>query len=122
MFWMLIFFLAIRSNFFYRKFLFMNSPKLFRANAIENSFSFVKAEWRKRAEVQTIEEEAQHLVRIFFDDRNEQRFKGVAFNHARSLVGLFKLNFGDLGEVTQDDISNGEESGGLSIDEEQDSK
>ena len=92
------------------KFLFMNSPKLFRANAIENAFSFVKAEWRKRAEVDTLEEEAMHLVRIFFDPVNEKRFLGIAFNHARSLVGLFKLNFGDLGEVSEGEMSSEEES------------
>ena len=89
------------------KFLIMNSVGLFRANAIENAFSFCKAEWRKRPVVETIEEEALQIANIMFDPLNEKRFEGVAFNHARSLVGLFKLNFpkvkDDSEEVSHED-------------------
>lgn len=91
------------------KFLFMNSPGLFRANAIENAFSFVKAEWRKRHQVSTLEEEAHQLVRIFFDPLNEKRFMGIAFNHARSLVGLFELNFNSMSKSLEEEASSAEE-------------
>ena len=94
------------------KFLFMNSPGLFRANAIENAFSFVKAEWRKRPQVCTYEEEAQQLARIFFDGVNEKRFLGIAFNHARSLVGLCRLNFGDMEESSREEGSSDDEDRG----------
>ena len=99
------------------KFLFMNSPGLFRANAIENAFSFIKAEWRKRPQVESFEEEAHQLVRIFFDPLNEKRFVGIAFNHARSLVGLFRLNFEgketlSSAEASDDDKDPDQHSGG----------
>ena len=75
------------------KFLFLNAPGLFRANAIENAFSFVRAEWRKRRHVETLEEEACTLAGIFFSPQNASRFQGIARNHARSLRGLVELNW-----------------------------
>ena len=75
------------------KFLFLNAPGLFRANAIENAFSFVRAEWRKRRHVETLEEEACTLACIFFNPQNSSRFQGIARNHARSLKGLVELNW-----------------------------
>ena len=70
-----------------------NAPGLFQANLIENAFSFIRAEFRKRQTVDTYEEEARQLLRIFFDERNERRFKGVARNHLRSLTSLLHRNY-----------------------------
>ena len=75
------------------KYLFFNAPGLFRANAIENAFSFIRAEWRKRRHVETLEEEACTLAHIFFHPQNTSRFVGIARNHARSLRGLVELNW-----------------------------
>lgn len=72
------------------QFLFLNVPGLYRANAIENSFSFVRSEFRKRATVNSLEEEAAMLVNIFFDSANSRRFQGIHKNHLRQLLLLLK--------------------------------
>ena len=71
---------------------FFNAPGLFRANAIENAFSFVRSEWRKRRIVESLEEEVRMLVGIFFAAENERRWRGVARNHLRSLIGLHEAS------------------------------
>ena len=65
-----------------------NAPGLFQANMIENAFSFVRAEFRKRPDSKTYEDETRQLLRIFFDDRNTKRFAGIYRNHIRSLLAL----------------------------------
>ena len=74
------------------KFLHLNVPGLFRINAIENSFSFVRAEFRKRPLVRTFEEEAALLVQIFFHSANARRFEGIHKNHLRQLLLLLMEN------------------------------
>ena len=69
-------------------FLYFNAPRLFQSNAIENCFSFVRADFRRRPLVKTLEDEARLLVKIFFDSENIKRFKGIARNHLRSLSNL----------------------------------
>ena len=68
------------------QFIRLNVPGLFRVNAIENSFSFVRSEFRKRALVNSFEEEAALLVSIFFHPDNARRFEGIHKNHLRQLI------------------------------------
>ena len=75
------------------KFLFFNAPTLFMANAIENAFSFVRSGFRKRSIVETVEEEAVVVAKIFFDPANIKRFNGIARNHIRSLLKLLEVNY-----------------------------
>ena len=70
-----------------------NARGLFQANMIENAFSFVRAEFRKRPNATTDEEEARLLLRIFFDPRNEHRFAGIFRNHLRSLQALLVKHY-----------------------------
>ena len=42
----------------------------------------------------SLEEEAYLLARIFFDLINRKRFKGVARNHLRALRKLLEYNYG----------------------------
>ena len=69
-------------------FLHFNAPRLFQANAIENCFSFIRADFRRRPLVKTFEDEARLLVKIYFNSDNIKRFKGIARNHLRSLSKL----------------------------------
>ena len=75
------------------KFVHFNAPGLFQSNAIENCFSFVKADFRKRPLMHDVYEETRHLVKVFFDDQNYNRFAGVARNHLRSLLDLLSYNY-----------------------------
>lgn len=70
------------------KFIFFNVKGLFQSNAIENAFSFVRSEFRKRPVVNTVEEEARLLAEIFFQPENVKRFQGIHRNHLRSLMKL----------------------------------
>ena len=74
------------------KYLHFNVPGLFRINAIENSFSFVRSEFRKRPLVKSLEEEARLLVDIFFSRENARRFVGIHKNHLRQMLLLMKEN------------------------------
>jgi hypothetical protein len=82
------------------KFLHMNAPKLFQANAIENCFSFVRCAFRKRPLVETYEEEVRLLLGIFFDSQNSRRMEGIERNHIRSLLKLLHFNY--MGAVVDD--------------------
>jgi len=68
------------------KFLFFNEPKIFQLNMVENAFSFVRHAFRIRRTVETVEEEICQIVNLFFDSKNEKRFKGYYRNHLRMLV------------------------------------
>ena len=70
-----------------------NAPGLFKANLIELAFSFVRAEFRKRPQVETVEDETRLLLSIFFDNRNPRRFAGIARYHVRSLLKLLQEHF-----------------------------
>lgn len=67
------------------KYLYFNEPHMFQLNIIENAFSFVRSGFRKRPIVETVEEEAKNIMRIFFDSVNKKRFKGLVRNHLRQL-------------------------------------
>ena len=68
------------------RFLYFNEPRMFQLNVIENAFSFVRFEFRKRPIVDTIEEEAKRIVEIFFSSDNPKRFEGLFRNHLRMLI------------------------------------
>jgi hypothetical protein len=72
------------------KFFSFNEPRMFQLNIIENAFSFIRGMFRKRHQVGTMEEEAGEIVRIFFDQDNERRFKGLMRNHLRQLIKYHK--------------------------------
>ena len=88
-------------------YLHFNVPGLFRVNAIENAFSWVRAEFRKRPLVHSLAEETRLLLEIFFSRENAKRFIGIHKNHLRQMLLLMKdnspmLNFDDesvLGEL-----------------------
>ncbi len=67
------------------KYLYFNEPHMFQLNIIENAFSFVRCGFRKRPIVETVEEEAKNILRIFFDPVNGKRFRGLVRNHLRQL-------------------------------------
>ena len=73
------------------KILYFNVARLYQANAIETSFSFVRSDFRKRMTVGTLEEEAYLVLDAFFREENIERFKGVARNHLRSLIKLLEI-------------------------------
>ena len=77
------------------KFFFFNEPRMFQLNIIENAFSFVRSAFRKRPVVDTMEEEAKEIVRIFFDEENERRFRGFLRNHLRQLIKYHEKHWGN---------------------------
>ena len=85
-------------------FLHFNAPRLFQANAIENCFSFIRADFRRRPLVKSLEEEVRLLVKIFFDSLNLKRFKGIGRNHMRSLRYLLSHHYiAVMGEAEHED-------------------
>ena len=68
------------------KFFFFNEPRMFQLNIIENAFSFVRNSFRKRPVVESMEEEAKEIVKIFFEEENQRRFRGILRNHLRQLI------------------------------------
>ena len=81
------------------KFIYFNVKGLFQGNAIENAFSFIRAEFRKRPVVQSIEEEAKLLAEIFFHPENKRRFAGIHRNHLRSLMKLLLKHSSKLSNI-----------------------
>jgi DDE superfamily endonuclease len=75
------------------KFLYFNVPRMFQLNLIENAFSAVRAEFRRRPLVHDIREEAALIVRIFLSPDNTKRFQGYARNHFRMLLKYFSERF-----------------------------
>ena len=73
-------------------YLHFNVPGLFRVNAIENAFSWVRAEFRKRPLVHSLAEETRLLIEIFFSRENAKRFIGIHKNHLRQMLLLMKDN------------------------------
>jgi hypothetical protein len=67
------------------KYLFFNLPRMFQINMIENAFSAVRAEFRKRPTVDSLAQEAKHIASLFFAERNTERFQGYWRNHLRML-------------------------------------
>lgn len=72
------------------KFLFFNLPRMFQINLIENAFSAVRAEYRKRPTVDSLEQEAKHIANLFLAEHNTQRFAGYWRNHLRMLDKYYK--------------------------------
>ena len=58
---------------------------MFQLNMIENAFSQVRHAFRCRPVVDSIEDEAKLLLDMFFDEKNDVRFKGYYRNHLRNL-------------------------------------
>jgi hypothetical protein len=77
------------------KFFFFNEARMFQLNIIENAFSFVRDAFRKRPVVERIEEEARQIVKIFFQEENEKRFRGLFRNHLRQLIKYHEKHWGD---------------------------
>ena len=73
------------------KFLFFNVPHMFQLNLIENAFSFIRHEFRKRHIVDGLESEAYLVMNMFFEGKNRVRFKGIYRNHLRMLIKYFNL-------------------------------
>jgi DDE superfamily endonuclease len=72
------------------KFLFFNLPRMFQINLIENAFSAVRSEYRKRPTVDSLIEEAKNIVNLFFVRENVERFEGYWRNHLRMLDKYYK--------------------------------
>ena len=72
------------------RYLMFNLPRMFQINMIENAFSAVRAEFRKRRTVETYEEECQQIIQLFLADHNQKRFAGYYRNHLRMLQKYFK--------------------------------
>lgn len=83
------------------QFIHLNVPGLFRVNAIENCFSFIRSEFRKRPTVASLEEEAKLLVNIFFHIDNTSRFMGIHKNHLRQLLLLLRDNSPKLRHIKE---------------------
>ena len=77
------------------EFFFFNEARMFQLNIIENAFSFVRDAFRKRPVVETLEEEAKEILRIFFEEENEKRFRGLLRNHLRQLIKYHEKHWGD---------------------------
>ena len=67
-------------------FLRFNEPRMYQINLIENAFSAIRHDFRKRPLVKTVEDEVRQIVALFFDERNERRFRGFHRNHVRMLI------------------------------------
>ena len=82
------------------KLLFFNQKGMYQLNMIENVFSFIRAAFRKRELVATIQQGAQLIMKIFFDPQNDERFKGVFRSHLRNLVKYLQIHspYLDLGD------------------------
>ena len=70
-------------------FLLFNVPRMFYINMIENSFSGVRAEYRKRPLVESVERECELILKIFFAEHNQERFAGYYRNHLRMLLKYY---------------------------------
>lgn len=83
------------------EYIFFNVKGFFMTNAIENAFSFVRSDFRKRPTVGTVEEEARLLLDIFFQPQNVDRFKGIFRNHLRSLTKVLLAADPDLASTLE---------------------
>ena len=75
-----------------QKFFLYNEPQQYQLNMIENCFSYIRALFRKRPLVHTIEEEAKQIVNLFFDRDIEEKFTSFFRNHIRSLLFTGRRN------------------------------
>ena len=71
-------------------YLYLNAPRMYQLNLIENSFSAVRAEFRKRETVSNIREEADQILNLFFSPQSTPRFAGYFRNHLRMLRKYLK--------------------------------
>lgn len=72
------------------EYLLFNEPRFYQLNMIENAFSALKDEFRRRPNVGSLQEEAQQIARLFFVPKTAERFAGYARNHLRMLQRYFK--------------------------------
>ena len=74
----------LRQSDVYRLFCF-NAPGVFQLNMIENAFSAIRSDFRKRAVTTTTTEELHAISELFSWEVNEKRFVGYYKNYLRSL-------------------------------------
>lgn len=67
------------------KYLFFNVPHMFQLNLIENAFSAIRSEFRRRPLAESLEEEAKNIINLYFAQDNHRRFEGYYRNHLRML-------------------------------------
>lgn len=70
------------------RFLLFNEKRQYKLNLIENAFSYVRDFFRKRPEFESREEEMRHILNIFFDSKQKERFEGFHRNHIRNLISM----------------------------------
>jgi DDE superfamily endonuclease len=62
-----------------------NVPGVFQLNMIENAFSGVRSDFRRRPVCDTLANEVKNIARLFGPEINGERFKGYHKNYLRSL-------------------------------------
>lgn len=67
-------------------FIFFNMAKMFQLSMIENMFSHIRANFRKRPFLENLQDEVAYIVRLFFDPDNDRKFRAIYRNHLRVLM------------------------------------
>ncbi len=57
---------------------------------IENAFSFVRHAFRCRLNVESYREEAREIIKLFYDYKNQERFKGFQRQYVRNLQDFLR--------------------------------
>ena len=65
--------------------------RLYALNPIENIFSYTRQAANSRPLVESTEEEVTQIARLFFDENNIRRFRGIARNYGRTLEKFLGL-------------------------------
>jgi transposase len=74
------------------KYLHFNVPHMFQLNLIENAFSAIRNEFRRRKLAENLEAEAKNIINLFFAEDNHRRFHGYYRNHLRMLQKFGELH------------------------------
>ena len=74
----------------------MNIPGLYDINLIENSFSAIRAPFRRRPMMESLAEEISFISKEFFREDNKTRLRGYCRNLLRSIVRLSERIESDL--------------------------
>ena len=78
------------------QFLLLNIPGLYDINLIENSFSAIRAAFRRRPMMESLAEQISFISKEFFREDNKKRFRGYCRNLLRSIVRLGERIESDL--------------------------
>ena len=81
------------------QFLLLNIPGLFEINMIENSFSAIRAAFRRRPTFETIAEEISFISKEFLHEENKRMFRGYTKNLLRSLIKLSEKIACDINDL-----------------------